>query len=187
MPQNTDLLRMIQELHDEIVDKPKYIGKMAWGINRDDVSIQIAKIRASLPSELKEASARVRESERIVDSAREDASHTLESARREAERIVEDAGKESERLIEQARIQQERMVSDNEILRLAKAQAEEIRNAADRDALRVRRGADKYAHDVLIQLEGVVGKVMSAVEKGRQELSRPQEAVVAAPREKVRA
>lgn len=189
MAQNTDILRMLQELHDQIVDQPKYFGKIGYGINRDEISIQIAKIRASLPNELKEASAKVRESERIVDTAKVDANATVEAARREAERALVDAKREAERIVEQARVQQERLVSESEILKLAKAQAEEIRNVADRDAAQVRRGAEKYAHDVLVQLEGVVAKVMGVVEKGRQDLERPSEAVVSAPareRERVR-
>jgi cell division septum initiation protein DivIVA len=187
MAQNTDILRMLQELHDQIVDHPRYFGKIGYGINRDEISIQIAKIRASLPSELKEASAKVRESERIVDSAKVDANATVEAARRESDRCLIDARKEAERTLDQAKIQQERLVSESEILKLAKAQAEEIRNSADRDASQIRRGAEKYAHDVLVQLEGVVGKVMGVVEKGRQDLERPTESsAVVVQRERVR-
>lgn len=187
MANHTDILRMLQELHDQIVDEPRYFGKVAYGINRDEVSIQIAKIRASLPAELKEASAKVKESERIVDSARVDASATVDAAKRDAERMLGETKKEAERVLEQARLQQERLVSDSEILKLAKAQAEEIRNSAERDANQVRRGAEKYAHDVLLQLEGVVGKVMSVVERGRQDLERPSAEIVSTPaRERVR-
>jgi len=77
-------------------------------------------------------------------------------------------------MIEQARLQQERMVSESEILKLSKAQSEEIRNAADRDSVQMRRGAEKYALDVLNQLEGVVGKVITTIERGKQDLSRPE-------------
>jgi cell division septum initiation protein DivIVA len=187
MAENTDILRMLQELHAQIVEKPRYVGTLAYGINRDEVSIQIAKIRASLPTELKQASAKVRESEKLVDTAKEDANATIEVARRDAERLLNEAKKEVERALEQAKVQQERLVSESEVLKLSKAQAEEIRNAADRDANQVRRGAEKYARDVLVQLEGVVGKVMSAVEKGRQELERVPETAVVQTKEKARA
>lgn len=186
MVQNTDILRMLQELHEQVVDKPKYVGAMAWGINRDEVSIQIAKIRASLPTELKQASAKVRESEKLVDTAKEDANATKEVARREAAKFIEEAKRETERILEQAKVQQGRLVSDSEVLKLAKAQAEEIRNSADQDANHIRRGAEKYALDVLVQLEGVVGKVMSTVEKGRNELERAPDSAVIQSKERAR-
>jgi gas vesicle protein len=81
---------------------------------------------------------------------------------------------------------QERMVAESEILKLSKAQSEEIRNAADRDAMNMRRGAEKYAHDVLSHLEGVVGKVMTSIEKGKQEVQRADPQTQALPREKAR-
>ncbi len=187
MSQNTDLLRMLQELHELIVDAPRYVGKVAWGINRDEAAIQIAKIRASLPDELKRASARVKESERLVDSAREDASSTLDGAKKQGEKVVDDAHKEAEKIVELGRVQQGRLVAESEILKLAKAQAEEIRNSADRDAVQVRRGADQYAYEVLLQLEGVVGRVAAVIERGKQDLERPAESAVVPSRERTRA
>jgi cell division septum initiation protein DivIVA len=143
--------------------------------------------RASLPQEIKHAVAKVKESERIVDSAKEDASATLETARREAERLVAEAKKEAERVLEQAKLQQERMTAESEVLKLAKSQGEEIRNAAERDSTVMRRGAEKYAYDVLLQLEGVVGKVVTTIEKGKQDLERVPEPAASMPlREKVR-
>ncbi|HVL38271.1 MAG TPA: hypothetical protein VM328_02660 [Fimbriimonadaceae bacterium] len=182
-----DILRMLEQLGD-LVEKPRSFGPITWGLNKEEIAMQIAKVRASLPNELKAAVVTVRESDRIVETAKEDATMTLESARRESERIVEEAKKEAERILEQTRIQQERMVNESEVLKLAKAQAEEIRNAADRDAVQMRRGAEKYALDVLGQLEGVVGKVMTTIEGGRREMERPapEQAVVPA-RERVRA
>jgi cell division septum initiation protein DivIVA len=180
-----DILRILDELHALAVDRPKTIPglNVTFGLNKDEISMQIAKIRASLPNELKAAAATVRESERIVDTAREDAHMTLESSKKEAERMVVDARKEAERIVEQAKLQQERMVAESEILKLSKAQSAEIRNSADRDALATRRGAEKYAYDVLGQLENVLGKAMTTIEKGKQEMqkqphSAPREAVV---------
>src|ERR1019366_1273286 len=137
-----------------------------------------------------EAISTVRESDRIVESAREDATVTLDNARKEAERIIVEARAEALSLVEQARLQQERMVNESEILKLSKAQGEELRNSADRDAVQMRRGAEKYAYDVLTQLEGVVGKVATTIERGKQEVApRDIAAIVGAapaPRERVR-
>jgi cell division septum initiation protein DivIVA len=168
-----DILRLLEDLK-KLIEEPRSWGPVTWGLDKDEISMQIAKIRASLPQELKAAVSTVRESERIIDTAREDASMTLETARKEAERIVTDAKADADRILEQARLQQERMVADSEILKLSKAQSEEIRSAADRDSVQMRRGAEKYAYDVLSQLEGVVGKVMTTIERGKSEMGRTE-------------
>lgn len=183
-----DILRMLEQLNQLVCEQPRKFGPILWGLDQDEVAMQIGKIRASLPDEMKAAAATVRESDRIVDSAREDAAMTVESAKREGERVTLEARQEAERILEHARAQQDRMVGESEILKLAKSQAEEIRNSADRDAVQLRRNAEDYAHSLLSQLEGVVGKAMTAIERGKQELERPEQAVVAAPspRERVR-
>ena len=182
-----DILRMLEQLNELAVERPKTRLGFTTGLNKDEIAMQIAKIRASLPQELKQAVAKVRESERIVDTAKEDAGVVVDNARKEAERLLVEAKKESERIIEQGRLQQERMVAESEILKLAKSQGEEIRNTAEKDATIMRRGAEKYAYDVLVQLEGVVGKVVTTIEKGKQDLERtPEPLSVPREREKVR-
>ena len=183
-----DILRLLDQLHELAVDAPKSVGPIVWGLNKDEISMQIAKVRASLPQEVKAAAATVRESERIVDTAREDATMTLGAAQKEGDRIIGEANAEATRILEQARIQQHQMVSESEILKLSKAQSEEIRNGADREAVSMRRGAEKYAMDVLSQLEGVVGKVATTIERGKREMERPEQPMSAAGvREKARA
>ena len=181
-----DILRMLEDLHELAVNKPRQFGPLFWGLDRDEISMQIAKVRASLPSELKQAVQTVRDSERIVDSAREDANMTVESARKESERLISEANLEAQRILDQAKIQQERMLSESEILKLSKAQSEEIRNSAERDANQMRRGAEKYAYDVLTQLEGVVGKVINTIDRGKAELRPSDNKAVAMVREKIK-
>lgn len=183
-----DILRILDELHSEAVEKPRSYFGLTLGLNKDEVSMLIAKARASLPNEVKAAVQTVRESERIVSSAQEDASMTLEGARKDADRIVAEAQREAQRILEQAQIQQERMLAESEILKLSKAQSEEIRNAADRDSLQMRRGAEKYAFDVLCQLESVVGKVMTTIDRGKAEMQpqREQPVAISPVRERVR-
>lgn len=182
-----DILRLLDQLHELAVDSPKSLGPIVWGLNKDEISMQIAKVRASLPSEVKAAAATVRESDRIVESAKVDANSTLDGAKKDGERLIEEARLEAVRILEQAKLQQQQMVSESEILKLSKAQSEEIRNSADRDALAMRRGAEKYALDVLTQLEGVVGKVATTIERGKREMDRPEPAGVGVVREKARA
>jgi hypothetical protein len=181
-----DILRMLEQLQEMAVDRPKSFLGLTWGLNKDDISMQIAKVRASLPNELKAAVQTVRESERIVDTARVDATMTLDNAEKEADRTLQDAKREAELIVEQARLQQERMVGESEILKLAKAQSEEIRNSADRDAREVRRGAENYAYQMLAQLETVIGKVAGVIDKGKQEIDRTPEVAIIQTRDKVK-
>jgi cell division septum initiation protein DivIVA len=181
-----DILRILDELHEHAVERPRTFGPIAFGLDKDEVAMYIHKVRASLPAEVKQAVQTVRESDRIVETAREDALHTVENAKKEADRILAEARQDAERVIEQARIQQERMISESEILKLAKAQSEEIRNSADREATQTRRGAEQYAIDVLSQLEGVVGKAMTIIDRGKQEMMHPTEQPVALPRDRQR-
>jgi len=184
-----DILRLLDELHEMTVKRPRSFMGLTWGLDQDEIGMQISKVRASLPQELKVAATTARESDRIIESAKEDAGMTIENARKEAERIVAEAHEEAQRVIEQSRIEQSRLVAESEILRISKTQSEEIRNSAERDALQMRRGAEKYAFDVLTQLEGVVGKAMSTIERGKAEMQKSVDNTPAAapnPRERVK-
>lgn len=183
-----DVLRILDDLNNLVVVQPKSFGPITWGLNRDEVSMQIAKIRASLPNEVKAAAQTVRDAEQIMNRAKEDAQKTTENAQKESDRILADARREADRLIEQARLQQEKMIDESEILKLSKAQAEEVRNGAEREAMQMRRGAEQYAYDVLQQMETIVGKVMTTIERGKHDLrSTPEPLPQAVVREKVRA
>ncbi len=180
-----DILRLLDELKEAAVDRPRTFIGLTFGLNKDDINNKISKVRASLPTEVKQAQQTVRDSDRIVESAREDASNTLDTARREAERLLSEARQESEKILTHAQAQQDRMIHESEILKLAKAQSEEVRSIAERDAIQVRRGAESYALDVLNQLETVTGRLMTAIERGKSEIQpRDDRPVVPASREK---
>ena len=177
-----DILRLLADL-ESMIDRPREFLGIVFGLNRDEITMQISKIRASLPQELKNAASTMRESDRILEEARTDATGILDNARKEAERIHAEARAEAERTMDQARLQQQQLVAESEILKLSKSQSEEIRAAADREALSMRRGAEKYSYDVLTQMEGVLGKAITAIERGKSEIA-PEKAAVPAPREK---
>lgn len=164
-----DVLRLLENLKQQ-VEAPKTVMGLTFGYNRDNLVMQIEKIRASMPREVKDAATVARESERIIESAREEADTLADQMRREADRTLTEARAESDRILAQAKIEQERMIQESEVLKLAKAQAEEIRNSAEIDAQQMRRGADRYAMDVLNNVESVVGKVLTVVERGKAEL-----------------
>jgi len=177
---------MLEDLEEITVDRPKSLGPIYWNYNRDEIQMQIAKLRASLPLEVKQAANLTRESERVIEQAREDAGKTMESAQKEVERTIEDARNEAERLINQAKLEQERLLSEHEILKLAKSQGEEIRQSADKEASLMRRGAEDYAFTVLSQLESVVGKAMTAIDRGKAELKPSNDLAAIQPRERAK-
>lgn len=166
-----DILKMLEALHEMAVEEPKTLfGPLVWGVNKEEIAMQIAKIRASLPSELKQAMNLTRDTERIVENAREDANMTLERAQKESERIVAESKQEAHRIIEQAKLQQEQMIVESEVVKISKDTAESIITKAELESQAIRRGAETYAYDVLSQIENVGGKVLAAVERGKSEL-----------------
>jgi len=194
-----DTLRLLDQLHDLTVQKPSHLPgiPLYWGLDKDEISILITKIKASLPQEMRTAANAARESERVLESAREEAELIVAQADKEADRILAEAEQraetiilegqnQAERIIAQGQAQQSQLVADSEILKLTKAQCEEIRNAADRDALQMRRGAEKYAFDVLSQLEAVLGKAMNTVVAGKSEMAPTVETKPDKPTVKVR-
>lgn len=181
-----DILRILDRINELAVAKPRQIGPFCWGLDKEEISIQLAKVRASLPSELKAAVQTVRESERIVDTARVDATVALENAQREADRVLAESRREADLIIDQAKLQQERMVNESEILKLAKAQSEEIRNSAEKDAREMRRGAEQYASNMLQQCENAMTRVVGSIAKSREELERAPESAVVQIRERVK-
>jgi cell division septum initiation protein DivIVA len=184
-----DVLRLLEKLKDDIGSK-RSLGSIVFGLDKTDLCFQIDQIRAAMPREVKDAASLTRETERIKTIADEEAKALLDQAIEHAQRLVNEAEAKAANLLQQAELKQTQMVDENEILRIAKSQAEEMRKAAERDAREMRRGADHYATDVLTNLEGVVGKVLSTVERGRKELEAqqiPVKAVVEVPRERVKA
>ncbi|MCW5940026.1 MAG: hypothetical protein KF884_10090 [Fimbriimonadaceae bacterium] len=182
-----DVLRLLDNLR-QLAAKPKTFAGIAFGYNAEEMVMQIEKVRASLPREVKDAASIARATERILESANEEAVVTVDQAKVQADRTIAEAKAEAERIVEQARLAQEQMIADSEILKLAKAQADEVRNSAERESNQMRRGADRYALEVMTQLEATVGKVLAQVERGKTHLSESETALAAQPlREKVKA
>lgn len=173
-----EITKALEELRENIESPKQFLG-ITFGLNKEECAVLIRRIHALLPEQVKQASAITRESERIVGTAREDATVTLERARAEAEKVLETSRKEAQRIIEQAAVERDRAVSESEIMKMAKQQAEHVKRESEEEAARLRRGADDYALEVLMRLESVVGKVMATIERGKSEIDRPQQAAVA--------
>ncbi|MCU0315442.1 MAG: hypothetical protein MUC92_02490 [Fimbriimonadaceae bacterium] len=172
-----DVLRLLENLKTK-VQKPRSFMGITFGFDKDDLTMDIEKIRASMPKDVKDAASLAREREIVLAEAHEESSSLLDVTKRECEKMLEEAQIEATRLVETARLQHEQLVSEAEVLKIAKATADEIKHSAEREAREMRRGADKYAHDVLTNLENVVGRVLGQVEKGRAALEPSSERAV---------
>lgn len=109
----------------------------------------------------------------IVDEMRQILPDELKQARwivKERQEIVEEAEKEAGQLLDQSRAQAEDMLSEQEVVKLAEEKANEIIEAARAREREIRLGAEDYADEMLANLEVNLGKLLTAVQRGRDRL-----------------
>lgn len=85
--------------------------------------------------------------------------------------MLGEAKREAERIIQEAREIAQREASQQEIVRLAERQASQILESARQREREVRLGAEDYADQILSTLETNLGKFLSAVQRGREQLA----------------
>lgn len=139
------LIDRIEEIVDGAKGMPLTSNKM---VDPDAVYEIIDEIRAQFPDELKQARWIVKERQEM-----------LEEAEKEANRILEEA---------QGRAQS--IASEQEIVRLAEQQAADIMDNARAQEREIRLGAEDYADEMLANLEVNLGKLLTAVQRGRDRL-----------------
>jgi len=181
--EGVDVFRLLDQL-EELPEKAKHLPLHTLvGFDSDKFYYLVLKIRANLPDDLKKAHRVARDSERIVDEARDSALQQVESGRVEANRlieaaraehtkVVEDAREDARRTVDQAHAQAAQLVEKSEIHKMASAQANEIIRRSETEANEIRKGADDYARDVLANIEGVVGKALATIQQGRSLLDK---------------
>jgi cell division septum initiation protein DivIVA len=144
-----DVLVLIDKL-DELVHNAKAVPLTDQvRIDREEIWEILDQMRATIPEEIKQARWIVKERQEM-----------LGEAKREAERIVLEA-----------RELAAREASQQEVVRLAERQAAQILDAARQREREVRLGSEDYADDILATLESNLGKMLTAVQRGRQQLS----------------
>lgn len=84
--------------------------------------------------------------------------------------MLEEAEKEANRILEDARERAAAIASEQEIVKLAEQQAAEILDAARAKEREIRLGAEDYADEMLANLEVNLGKLLTAVQRGRDRL-----------------
>jgi cell division septum initiation protein DivIVA len=109
----------------------------------------------------------------IIDEVRANFPDELKQARwivKERQEMLEEAEKEANRILEEARDRAESMASDQEVVRRANEQAAGILDDARQQEREIRLGAEDYADEMLANLEVNLGKLLTAVQRGRDRL-----------------
>lgn len=109
----------------------------------------------------------------VIDGLRTTMPDEVKQARwivKERQEMLEEAEKEAARLIEEARAKSESMAAETEVVKLAEKQAQQVVETAKSREREIRLGAEDYADEMLANLEVNLGKLLSAVQRGRDRL-----------------
>jgi hypothetical protein len=110
-------------------------------------------MRISIPDE-------VRRAERII---------------REKDRTMAQAHEEADRIVSLARSEAAKQSAEHTIAQAAEGRASMIWERAEREAARIRAGADEYAFDVLCRLEQELRRALTVIENGIHTIQVEQE------------
>lgn len=133
---------------EELLDKSKRIPFSSnVVVNENEIYDLLDELRNILPEELKQ-------SRWIV---------------KERENMIEEAKRYSEKIIKDAREKAENLVSETEVLKSANRKAEELMSAVEARARTIRLEAEDYADEKLANLEAVLHKLLTAIERGREQ------------------
>ncbi|TET55011.1 MAG: ATPase [Actinobacteria bacterium] len=143
-----DIMELIDKLEDYITTAKKVPLTNTVIIDEQKVYEIIDQIRANFPDEIKQA--------RWVVKERDE--------------MMEEANKESKNIIEDSKKKAKELASENEILKLAESQSNEILENARNKEREVRLSAEDYADEMLANLEVNLGKLLTAVQRGRDRL-----------------
>ncbi|MCW3095649.1 MAG: hypothetical protein JWL77_1267 [Chthonomonadaceae bacterium] len=147
---------------------------------RDNADRVVSEARRAALQELERGRA---ESTHLKEEAREESRRQNAEAQAEASRVRQNADAEARQklaeaqrnaaeLVAEAQAQAAQLVADDQIVQQALVQAQELKMRAEQEADAVRRGSDDYARDVLTNLENVLGKTVTQIQRGRDMLER---------------
>ncbi len=143
-----DIMALIDRI-EEIVDNAKGVPFTSQKmVEPNSVYDIIDEIRAQFPDELKQARWIVKERQEMLEEAEKEANRILEEARERAQSIA----------------------SEQEVVRLAEQQAADMIDKARNQEREIRLGAEDYADEMLANLEVNLGKLLTAVQRGRDRL-----------------
>ncbi len=143
-----DIMALIDKLEDSITTAKKIPLTNTVVIDEQKIYDLIDQIRASFPEEIKQARWVVKERQEMLD----------------------EADKEAKNIIEEANNRADQLASESEVARLAEQKANEIIEDARNKEREVRLSAEDYADEMLANLEVNLGKLLTAVQRGRDRL-----------------
>jgi len=143
-----DILALIDRI-EELIDSGRNVPfSGSKVVDPEKVYELIDEIRAQFPDELKQARWIVKERQEMLEEAEKEANRVLEEAKSRAEAIA----------------------SEQEIVKLAEQQRADILDDARAREREIRLGAEDYADEMLANLEVNLGKLLTAVQRGRDRL-----------------
>ncbi|HEY4687060.1 MAG TPA: hypothetical protein VIH20_02485 [Candidatus Subteraquimicrobiales bacterium] len=143
-----DVMALIDRLEDLVATARKVpFGSMVL-LSEQKLYEVIDEMRSSLPEELKQARWIVKERQEMVNEAE----------------------KEANRITGEAKEKAKDLAAESEIVKQAEEQAAEILDSARSREREIRLGAEDYADEMLANLEVNLGKLLTAVQRGRDRL-----------------
>jgi len=143
-----DIMEIIDKLEEVVTNATKVPLSNKVLIDPEEVFRLIDSLREALPTEIKEARWIIKQKQQ-----------QLEEAQREAQKIIAEAKEKARKL-----------ASESEIVKEAKRQAQEIIENARAKEREIRNAAEDYADEMLANLEANLGKLLAAVQRGRDRL-----------------
>jgi hypothetical protein len=137
-----DILYLVDRL-EEVVKASRHVGNTRF-VDERRIWPLVDQMRISIPDE-------VRRAERII---------------REKDRTIAQANEEAQRIVELARSEAAQLTAEHTIAKSAEQRATAIREQVEREAEKTRTGADNYAFDVLCQLEQEMKRALTVIENG---------------------
>ena len=139
-----DILYLVDRL-EEIVKGSRHVPFSSVRlVDESRIWPLLDQMRISIPDQ-------VRRAERII---------------REKDRTIAQAHEEAERIIALARSEAAQLTAEHVIAHAAEERAVAIRQQAERGAQTIRTGADDYAFDVLCKLEQELKRALTVIENG---------------------
>jgi len=142
-----DALELIDKLEETISKSRKIPFSSNFIINENEIYEILDELKSIIPEEFKQARWIVKERENM-----------LEEAKRQSVKIIRDAEEKAGHIL-----------SESEIMKNAVKKAEEIISIAEAKARTVRLEAEDYADEKLASLEAVIYKILSSLEKNREQ------------------
>ena len=143
-----DILALIDRL-EEIVDNGKNLPLTGSRlVDSEKVYEIVDEIRTQFPDELKQARWIVKERQEMLEEAEKEANRVLQEAREHADALA----------------------AEQEVVKLAEQQAAQILDDVRNREREIRLGAEDYADEMLANLEANLGKLLTAVQRGRDRL-----------------